>query len=221
MNKKEYAKYLGELIDEEINLEADLEDQFYAYFQCFMPDGEGLEKVFEPIENGEAYYKRLIQIYEVTEEKTKQLAKQGVAPGYFCPSPVQNEKLLIDYGKEYILNMQKFAKLTEDEEFIQTMQNIKDVEINKSSEKNDENETNYMVSDCITGWYLDNTDYDLILEVLSEAYYSVECCYFLSYYFQHPRFEDKIKFDLFKPYFQIWKMGYDCWFDEGRLIIGK
>ena len=53
MNQKEYAKYLGDLIGEEVDVETDcLDDQFFAYFQCFMPFGKDAEKIFEPITNG-------------------------------------------------------------------------------------------------------------------------------------------------------------------------
>ena len=53
MNQQEYAEYLFKLLGEEPRA-ADKynvwEDYFYGLFQGFMPDGEGVAVVFEPLE---------------------------------------------------------------------------------------------------------------------------------------------------------------------------
>jgi len=222
MTKKEYAKHLAEIINDDIDIDSDdLRCQFYGYFQSFMPNGNGLEKVFEPIINGDLYFERLIKIFSATEERFNELSKEGKSPGYFCPNPEKNKELLILNGRKYIENLKLFSEIVADQEFINTMSGIKTVEITDSDKRTNENDTNTIVYESISDWFIDNTNFDSIIEVLDEAYYSINCDYNLSHYFQHPIYEDKLKFDLFAPYFEIWKMGYYCWFDEGRLIIGK
>ncbi len=222
MTKKEYSRYLGEIIGKDVDIESDdLKYQFYGYFQSFMPKGNGLEKVFEPIENGSFYYDRIMKIYGATEEEFNELSKEGKVPGYFCPSPQENKDLLMLNGKNYISNLNSFSKIVNNQEFSEIIAEIKTIEIKDSDIRNNENDTNAIVYESISDWFIDNTDFDSIMEVLGEAYYSINCDYNLSYYFQYPSYEDKLKFDLFEPYFEIWKMGYYCWFDKGKLIIGK
>lgn len=77
MRKKEYSKHLGEIISEDIDIESDdLNCQFYGYFQSFMPNGNRLKKVFEPIKNGKLYFDRIIKIYSATEKEFYQLSKE-------------------------------------------------------------------------------------------------------------------------------------------------
>lgn len=222
MKKKEYAKYLSEIIGKEIEIDAiDLPCQFYGYFQSFMPNGIGLSKVFEPIENGALYFERLIEIYKATAQKFDELSAKGLSPGYFCPIPQKNQKSLILNGQQYISNLKSFAEIINNKEFIKTLARIKSVEIINSSERNNTNDTTIIIYEAISDWFIDNTDFDSTVEILSEAFYSISCDYNLSYYLQYPRYENKLQIDLFKPYFEIWKSGFHCWFDEEKLIIGK
>lgn len=222
MTKKEYAKHLAEIINDDIDIDSDdLSCQFYGYFQSFMPDGKGLEKVFKPIINGDLYFERLIKIYSVTKERYNELSKEGKSPGYFCPNPQENREALILNGENYIKNLKLFSEIIGNQEFTETIAEIKTIEITESEERSNENDTNIIVYESISDWFIDNTNFESIIEVLNEAYYSINCDYNLSHYFQHPRYSDKLKFDLFAPYFEIWKMGYYCWFNKGKLIIGK
>jgi len=222
MTQKEFAKHLGEIIHEEVDIEAeDLRYQFYGYFQCFMPSGKGVDKVFEPIDKGTEYFERIIQIYQASEDKFMELSKSNQTPGYFCPSPISAEESLILRGEEYVSNLKKFSLITGDDEFVKVLAEITTIEINDSNVRNNENDTHTIVYEAISDWFIDHTDLESNLEVLSEAFYSVNCDYNLSYYFQYPSYADKLKIDLFEPYFVIWKSGYYCWFEEGKLVIGK
>ena len=64
------------------------EDQLYGLFQCFMPHGEGVAKVFEGLgdpELAQALLQRLMPIYASTGANTEQAFDAGYAPGYFVP----------------------------------------------------------------------------------------------------------------------------------------
>lgn len=222
MTQKEYAKYLGEIIEEDIDIDAeDLTSQFYGYFQIFMPNGIGLKKVFEPLENGNALYERVFEIFKSTEKNFNELSEKGLTPGYFCPPTVENENTLIEKGNQFISNLILFAEITNDKAFIKMVNSIKNVEVISSKKCNKENETNIIFHEIIDDWFINNTNCKITLEVLSEAYYSIGCDYYLSYYFQYPRYEHKLNNDVFKPYFEIWKSGHVCWFESEKLIISK
>ena len=88
MTNFEYASHINEAAGLDLSLdceEIDLQDKFYGLFQCFMPEGAGVETVFAPLQNGEALQARIMPIYAVTAQRTREAFDQGVAPGYFCP----------------------------------------------------------------------------------------------------------------------------------------
>ncbi|MDR3059660.1 MAG: hypothetical protein LBU84_16170 [Prevotella sp.] len=61
MTQIEYFNYLKSIpqldLDDEFE-NIDMEDQLYALFQCFMPEGTGVDKVFTPLDKGTSYWKR-------------------------------------------------------------------------------------------------------------------------------------------------------------------
>ena len=54
MTNFEYASRIDEAAGLDLNLdckEIDLQDKFYGLFQCFMPDGVGVEAMFALLQN--------------------------------------------------------------------------------------------------------------------------------------------------------------------------
>ena len=52
MTNFEYACRINEAVGLDLSLdceEIDLQDKFYGLFQCFMPEGVGVEAVFAPL----------------------------------------------------------------------------------------------------------------------------------------------------------------------------
>lgn len=74
MDKKQYAIYLASLIEDiDVDIENEnLSEEFFAFFQCFMPDGVNAAKIFEPLENGQDLFARILPIYQATKQKTVQ-----------------------------------------------------------------------------------------------------------------------------------------------------
>ena len=55
MTNFEYASHINEAAGLDLSLdceEIDLQDKLYGLFQCFMPDGAGVDAVFAPLQNG-------------------------------------------------------------------------------------------------------------------------------------------------------------------------
>lgn len=66
MTNFEYARRIDETTGLDLDLdckEIDLQDKFYGLFQCFIPDGVGVEAVFAPLQNGTELQ---VPIYAVT-----------------------------------------------------------------------------------------------------------------------------------------------------------
>lgn len=56
------------------------------------------------------------------------------------------------------------------------------------------------------------------IEILDEAYYSIACEYWISYYLQWHRYG--LKGDPFAPYFELYRLGYSAVFSDQKLYIG-
>ncbi|MGP3786927.1 hypothetical protein [Paenibacillus sp. 1A_MP2] len=83
MDQQEYGRYLLALSGEEIEPDDDMEveaDHLYGFFQGFMPSGTGVERVFEPIPDGQRFLDRIRPIYEMLNPED--FAGEYV-PGYF------------------------------------------------------------------------------------------------------------------------------------------
>ncbi|GET45552.1 hypothetical protein [Capnocytophaga felis] len=220
MTQKEYAEYLGRLIGEEIDTDSDmLEDEFYAYFQCFMPYGENIDKVFEPVPNGQALCERLKPIFKATEEEVLQSFDKNVSPGYFVPDKKGEESEIKAIGKQFLKELTDFASFLEDETLQQYLADIKEIEISKETEQNFDDDKYSYLCELFSDWMIDNTDYDSLISILREAYYSISCDYFLSAYLQYPSFTDKPSSDFLKPYFNLWQKGYNFVINDNRMIL--
>jgi hypothetical protein len=65
----------------------------------------------------------------------------------------------------------------------------------------------------------EHKDYNAPIEILDEAYYSIACDYWISYYLQWNRYG--LKGDPFAPYFELYKLGYNAVFAGKKLCIGR
>lgn len=220
MTQKEYAQYLAELIGEEMDTDCnELEELFYGYFQSFMPDGKNVEKVFEPIENGQLLYQRIKPIFEATKEKTIQAFEQNIAPGYFVPNKKGTEEELKAIGKELLAGFLEFASFVEEETLQNYLKEIINIEISDSREQNFDDEAQTELYEILSIWYIDNTDYESLISILREAYYSINCDYFLAAYLQYPVLANKPKTDFLKPYFELWQRGFQFVINGNTLIL--
>jgi len=220
MNKHEYAKYLGSLIEGfEINEERDLSEQFYAFFQCFMPFGENVEKVFEPLYHKDDLLERLLPIYQATASKTLKQYQEGVSPGYFCPEPTKERESVILYGEQHIAYLKEFAAFLEDDELLEMLNKVTAVEFFDEEPEIEDDNLNFYLNDAVSDWGKENSGEEEPVSVLVEAYYSIGCDNFLAYYFQYPAFNNKPSIDFLKPYFKIWKSGCCCKFDSEKLKV--
>ncbi|WP_102274359.1 hypothetical protein [Cytobacillus massiliigabonensis] len=224
MDKQSYARYLLQFMEEEMGSDESSIDeaQFYGYFQMYMPDGIGVEATFEPLEDGHAYLQRILQIYEML--KPEDFSGPAV-PGYFTSkaSNVPNE-ILIDYGRQFIqglkdliLESSEKAVTIESADYLLGIEEIKILppgSIDGIRQQYDP-EIYETIFDIIS----EQKEYDEPIEVLDEAYYSIACDYWISYYLQWHRY--RLNGDPFAAYFELYRRGYSAIFSENKLYIGS
>lgn len=220
MTQKEYAAYLGNLIGEEIDTERKfLEEQFYAYFQCFMPYGKDAEKIFEPISNGQVFYERIKPIFKTTEKEALEVFEQNASPGYFVPGKKEDTKILEETGERILKNLIVFAAFIEDGELVKSLKGISEIEISNSDQQDFNNDKHLSLYEAFSDWRIENSDKSELVSILDEAYYSINCDYFLSAYFQYPRYKNKPEIDFLKPYFELWEQGRRFVLSNSKLIL--
>lgn len=137
MTNSEYARRIDEAAGLDLNLdckEIDLQDKLYGLFQCFMPDGAGIETVFAPLQNGEALQACIMPIYAVTAQQTREAFGRGVAPGYFCPpqDPKFDDEGLKSLALAHVRNLKIFAEFLSDGELLKMLGEIKSARVQEN-----------------------------------------------------------------------------------------
>lgn len=224
MDQQEYARYLLGLLGEgaEEGEEID-EDRFYGYFQCYMPSGKGVERTFEPLVNGDEYLNRIRPIYEMLDSRE---FEGDTVPGYFNGGTEElSEEKLKQLGQSLLGGLiSLFSEHTQEEpdEAAEYLKCISNITILPQEEieayRDDQEESVYeelsdLISEC--------TDYDEPISILREAYYSIACDYWVSYYLQWPQYEELQGSDPLAPYFELYRCGYSVSFNEQTLYIGR
>lgn len=227
MTQEEYYQYLVktlkmDFLDQNPKDHSAYTDNLFGMFQSFMPNGEGVEKVFEPFPRKEEYLQRIEGVFTSTKNSVSQTLSEGMVPAYFVPrTAVISEAELVKMGEALIATFKTFAEHIGHEEMLEILDKTKSVRVVDTDIRTSESEEHEIISDVILEWTQENRDYDEPVEILSEAYYSIACDYWLADYLQYPRFSDKPPVDFLEPYFTLWKNGYHCWFYPGELLISN
>nr|WP_314441048.1 hypothetical protein [uncultured Campylobacter sp.] len=225
MTNFEYASRINEAAGLDLSLdckEIDLQDKLYGLFQCFMPEGAGVEAVFAPLQSGEALQARIMPIYAVTAQQTREAFDQGVAPGYFCPpqDPKFDEEALKSLALAYVRNLKIFADFLGKNELLKMLGETKSARVQESFDlAHHEDGLACAVYEAITEWMIDSPKLDAKLWVLGEAYYSIDCDYLLSAYLQYPNYAQRPQEDFLKPYFELYLAGRQVAFERGEVVV--
>lgn len=230
MNQQEYGLYVLGLIGEEPYGEDGVtEDELYGYFQSFMPEGQGVEKVFEPLEHGQALLARILPIYGMLDASD---FEGEAVPGYFNGG--RNDATAVHVqalGGELIEGLlHLFAVEPElSQEAARTLKNIAAIEVLSPGDIAPvfadfvaEDNLGSIVYETLTDVISEHTDFAETIEILGEAYYSIGCDYWLSYYLQWPRYRGlESTNDPLRPYAELYKLGYSVVFQKGKMLVGR
>ncbi|MEO2214598.1 hypothetical protein ABGV40_27385 [Paenibacillus amylolyticus] len=240
MNQQEYGRYLLAMGGEEFKPADDAEveaDHLYGLFQWFMPSGAGVERVFEPIPDGQRFLDRIRPIYEMLNPED--FACEYV-PGYFNGgNEPASEAMLRGLGEKLVQNLKSlFSMVPEDDEAadvaneaLQDLASLTEVvvlptsEINKLEQRliqGTDEEDGEVVYEALGELLSSRSDYDETIELLSEAYYSIACDYWIAYYLQWPRYQGLQEAeDCLHPYFELYRYGYNLHWTQNKLFIGR
>ena len=222
MTQQEYAKYLFEILGEEPRLPDDYhgwEDFFWGLFQSFMPNGEGVAAVFEPLEcsteildsgNTPAFFYR-------SAEGAKQVSINGQTLLFPPSAPKEEDARARQTGERLLEGLREFAIFYGDEELIETLTAVR--RICFGLPKKDFNEADELFYEIFYQWRQDNIDPDSPEQVLAEAYYSIYEDEYLAAYLQYPMYDDKPDNDFLRPYFDLWQQGYGFALGEDCLYL--
>ncbi|MGE6256321.1 hypothetical protein ACQKCU_00210 [Heyndrickxia sporothermodurans] len=223
MDKQTYARYLLTLIDEEVDSDEGVieEDELFGYFQIFMPSGKGVEATFEVLDDGDLYLQRIVRIYEMLDPDD---FGGETVPGYFNSKQKEvPEDVLIEYGWQFIKGLKQLldehAELDGVEEESVYLAGIEEVRLLPRGEIGTVRDSyDPGVYEALFEVIHEHKNYDEPIEILDEAYYSITCDYWISYYLQWHRYG--LKGDPFAPYFELYMLGYSAIFSGQKLYIG-
>ncbi|NGZ74389.1 hypothetical protein [Saccharibacillus alkalitolerans] len=230
MNQEEYGLYLLGLIEEEPYGENGVtEDDLFGYFQSFMPGGTGVEKVFEPLENGKELLKRIRPVYDMLDPAD---FEGEAVPGYFNGGRQDAAKeRLEELGRELIGGLRRIFAMAPElaEEADRVLADIAEVEVLKPGavapilgDFEAEDDEGSLIYETLSDLIAEHTDYEEAPAILSEAYYSIGCDYWLSYYLQWPRYRGlQSAGDPLRAYAELYILGYHVVFQQAKLLIGR
>jgi len=230
MNQQEYGLYVLGLIGEEPYGEDGVtEEELYGYFQSFMPRGQGVEKVFEPLEHGEALLARIRPIYEMLDASD---FEGEAVPGYFNGGRGEaTEAHIRALGGELIEGLLRLFAVGPEQsrKASRTLASISAIDVLAPGDIAPifadfvaEDNLGSIVYETLTDVISAHTDFTEPIEILNEAYYSIGCDYWLSYYLQWPRYRGlESTSDPLRPYAELYKLGYSVVFQKGKMLVGR
>lgn len=240
LDQQEYGRYLLAMGGEEFMPEDDEQveaDHLYGFFQWFMPSGAGVERLFEPIPDGQRFLDRIRPIYEMLNPED--FAGEYV-PGYFNGGHEDaSETTLRGLGEKLIQGLKRLFSMVWEEdkaadgakEALQDLARLSEVivlppgEIGKLEQRaiqGTDEEDSQAVYEALGDLLSSRSNYDEAIEILNEAYYSIACDYWVAYYLQWPRYEGLQEAEnCLYPYFELYRYGYNLHWTQTKLYIGK
>ena len=194
------------------------EDDLFAFFDCFRPDGAGVERVFAGVVGGEEIVARLLKVYQCTKESFN-------AWGYFIvrhPARASRDRL-IDWTRQHLDKVRQIARSFGSDELVSLLEIPPEIEILQEAApvrlQPDYDAPEALIYDVVGDWFqaLRPVESDALL--MEEAFYSIACDYYLAHYLMWPLYKDSTAIaEPYAPYFELWRHGAHAIFSEPELV---
>lgn len=206
MTQKEYLAYLQKLVGRESRKEWTT-DNTQGVFQCFRPDGAGVEKVFEPFSETErrSFINRLLPLYAATN------SPECAADMYFIPRQPKQRSApeFVELGQQYLSRLKVVAPLMAfDADLVSVLERTEKVEwVERFSDELDD-VLDIQIDEACGDALFEQIDFDSLIFCLRQAYISTANLKWLTNYLMWPVYEPRYGVDLYAPLFELWQS--DC-----------
>jgi hypothetical protein len=196
------------------------EDDLYAFFDCFRPDGKELEKVFAGVVGGDEIRQRLLRVYESTKESFN-------AWGYFIvrrPAPATRQNL-VELTAQHFDRVRQIARSYRHTELAALMATLPQIGIvpGRAPDRKlpDDEAPETLIYDVVGDWFRGLVPVESDALWLDEAFYSIACDYNIARYLLWPLFRHSTEIEEpFAPYFELWTHGAQAIFEKpGRVTV--
>jgi hypothetical protein len=194
------------------------EDELYGYFECFRPDGKGVEKVFAGIVGGDEIVQRLRKVYECTKDSTG---------AYFIvrrPLPATPERL-VDLTTQHYTKVRQIARIFDHARLASELEVLPEIKIKREAiperTRSDVNAPEASVYGVTGDWFTDLAPIPSDALLMKEAFYSIVCDYKIARYLMWPLYRGSTEIEEpFAPYFELWTHGALPFFEKpGRITV--
>jgi len=212
------------------------EDDLFAFFDCFRPDGSGLDRVFAGVVCGDEILTRLLKVFACTRESFKRYA-------YFIvcrPAHATPEKLL-DLTARHLDKVRQIARSGQPEwmrpeptgdgalasaaQLASWLDPLPRIELTHAP-RPQQNLPDYeapetLVNDVVGDWFLSLEPVESDALLMKEAFYSIACDYYIANHLMWPLYRHATAIEEpFAPYFELWTHGAQPCFEEpGRVAV--
>jgi len=190
------------------------EDEIFAFFQRFRPDGKRVDEALLPLPNGRAVHERLLQIYAATRSGW---TDGDTSAAYFV---VRDPPLIESAAAESLVrnHLSRIAEISREAGVDELVGLLQSPTLTLSRESAPDSpvrhDTDLVIYDTLCDWVASlETDPTEVAD-LSEAFYSIACDYLLSWYAMWRWYAGGTQIvDPFEPCFQLWRHGIEYRFD--------
>lgn len=210
MKQQEYFEYVNSITRE--NFDLDLYDNTFGIFQALSTKPTLLQRVFRPFKENTQLHEKILELYNSVATPLNS--------SYFIisRSDICNDDI-ISLCKQFKDNLFQFSKDYNLTELKDLINNISKIEFQQFEDNTLSNDSNLLVYESICD-LLGTLEYkNDSFAILDEAYYSISCDYYLSYYLQWPQILTKTNKNIFEPYFKLYQNGIKIAFKDNIMIF--
>jgi len=211
MNETEFFQHCKQLVGDESDREWD-SDSMAGFFQCLRNNREALRSLFNMIPRGELVLERIFDIFDATQKPQSNDGRVDIYCVVRDPRESKPDELL-QLANRLLINFREMAIAVDEQELISELTPTPNIRV-EQSEPPDIDPNEYTLDSYIfetqCEWHGNLSPFTDYACWMDEAFYYLNCDYYLAHYASWDWYKDTSKIDdPFLPYFEIWRRGAD------------